>query len=116
MPDTVEFTLPHENYLVYMASRNTFEGAHNMRKVKILLVLFNASPKRLPARTIWLSAGAEVSYSCVRSTLSRMVKFKYISRTDKGYTILTRGTRFLYAASQLAPEYDTWRREVKRLV
>lgn len=109
MAKTVTFSIPHDNYLDYMRRRGLFRGSHNARKVCILIALFHRyEQKPVSSYDLWQTAGRDVSYGCIRATVSRMVKHGYLSHTQKGYNILSKGIRFLYASSELAPGYNAW--------
>jgi len=109
MQTEVTINLPYASYLIYMESKHLFRGTHNMRKVCIFLALFKQPHnRRLRAREIWLKAGYDHPFVTIRSALSRLTKYKYILRNDNGYKLSKKGLRFLYAASQLAPDYKAW--------
>lgn len=96
-------TLPHGNYIEYMSRRLSFKGAHNRRKLAVLWILLDRG--RLTAQEVYNLVGFDCSYSCIRSTLSRLVKYQYISRVkDNRYSLLVKGTRFIYAAQQINPQ------------
>lgn len=99
------------NYLDYMFSRQPFKGVHNARKVKILYSVAKWGP--LPVYKVNMYAGAGCTYSCIRSTVSRLVKYGYLVAHDGKYDLLAKGKRYFYAASKLAPEYKSWATEVE---
>lgn len=86
--------------------RLSFRGKHNRRKTLILYSLLKKPNST--AVDIWNITG-DCSLSCVRSTLSRMFKYNYISASYyEGsptcyYSVRAKGERFYWAASQFAP-------------
>ncbi len=94
----------YPNYLEYMRSRVSFRGKHNRRKSLIFLAISHSS-SGLTSRQVYNIIG-DCSYSALRSSLSRLLKLKYItvnySRGAGRYHLLVKGKRFLLAARSLS--------------
>lgn len=102
MPISHQFSY-QSNYLALMRVRLKVNGRFNVRKLMILAALLKHG--NLPARRIWGIAGSPASYSSMRATLSRLVKYKYISsHKDGSYSLVAKGFRFLFAVKELYPE------------
>lgn len=88
------------NYIEYCQERVSFRGIHNRRKSLILWALSKHS--QLTSGEVYQLVGMDCHYGTIRSALSRLHKYKYISGPGN-YRILAKGLRFLYAAKHLAP-------------
>ena len=99
-----------DNYLEYMRRRDPFRGVHNRRKVMILYCLAKAG--QLSASGLYELVGRDITYSSLRATLTQMVKHTYIGHVEgatcREYRLRAKGKRFLYAATQLAPQFRSW--------
>ncbi len=88
--------------------RLSFKGKHNKTKT-ILLWAIREHPGSTSKDLFKLVASGR-SFSCLRSTLSRLYKYGYIGQNDSydtwQYHILSKGERFLWAAELLAPIHE----------
>ena len=106
------------SYIEYMRSRGSFNGKHNRRKSLIFYILNNYG--EFTSREVYTLIGNKVTYSAIRSSLSRLASLGYIG-TELEYTGITRysllakGARFLSAAEVLAP-LDAWLTEASATV
>lgn len=92
-----------KNYLEIMGSRLNLTGKRNWRKLLIFQALFEHG--NLTAREIHAKAGRDCSYESIRAALTRLVKYRYISRLpEHKYSIRHKGKRFIYAVRELHPD------------
>lgn len=102
------------NYVSYCSSFVRFEGKHNFRKLAVLLLVNRLGSTTSSELFYTCIAGCTrlgqdslaCTYACIKVTLTRLVRYKYLSRRNSTYTLLVKGLRFIYLGTKLAPYYE----------